>query len=154
MILSTHFVAGAAVASYTDSPILLAVLPLFLHFLLDMFPHWEYLDEFSELKQRITQTKLALDIAAGPLFVLFAVFFSYGTDLKKLFWFFFAGAVGVFPDALSFFHFLFPRNKILKKIFNFHQFIHSRKELDWKVGTFIQLLIDALAIFLIMTRLG
>ena len=149
MILSTHFVTGTAVASLTDSPELLVVSALVLHFLLDMIPHWEYMEELTELKQKKAQLKLALDIIVGPVLILALVLFSYGTDFKKLFWFFLAGTVSVLPDGCSFLYFIFPRNKLLARIYRFHEFVHNKRSVGWKKGIPAQIILNLGAVALL-----
>lgn len=38
---TTHFLAGAAVGKLTKNPILAIVIGFFIHFLMDMIPHWD-----------------------------------------------------------------------------------------------------------------
>jgi len=45
MILSTHFITGAAVAGFTENPVLVIAIPFVLHLLLDLIPHWEYIEK-------------------------------------------------------------------------------------------------------------
>ena len=146
MILSTHFIAGAAAASQTDSIIWLIVSPLILHFILDSIPHWEYVDEVSELKNKIPH--LIIDLAAGPAVILLATIFTYGFSIKLIFWLFAGGVIGNLPDGLSLLHIIFPTNKPLKKFFAFHEAIHHKKLLSWKIGLPVQIAIDLLAICL------
>jgi len=148
MILSTHFTTGAAIANYIDSPLLITILPFLFHFLLDTVPHWEYVDEIGELKQKKLQ--LTIDILAGPIIILMSTLLFYGADLRKIFWLFFGGLFGILPDGLSLLHAIFPKNKLLKKIFAFHLAIHSKKKMNWKIGLVFQAALNILAVVLIV----
>lgn len=147
MVLSTHFVTGAALAGFSDSPILLFFSAIVLHFALDSIPHWEYLDEFGDLKQR--WPLVISDIFLGPSLILLITFSFYGLDLFKLWPFFFSGAVSVLPDGLSFLHFIWPRNKLLRKIFDWHEFIHNKRNLSFKQGFLPQVAINLMAVLVI-----
>jgi len=41
MLGSTHFLAGAAAGKLSKNPILAIVIGFFIHFLMDMIPHWD-----------------------------------------------------------------------------------------------------------------
>jgi len=148
MILSTHFITGTAVASCTDSPLLVVVLPLVLHFILDMIPHWEYVNDTSELKNRIPS--IAIDALAGPIAILAVLLLVFGVNYGMIIWLFVGGTISVIPDGLSLLHVLLPKNKLLKQIFAFHETIHNKKMLVRKIGFPLQIAIDLLAIILII----
>ncbi len=150
MILSTHFITGAALASFSDSVVILFCSALILHFVLDAIPHWEYLDEFDEIKQK--WPLVAIDILLGPSLILFSIVGLYGFDWLKIWPFLFSGAVSVLPDGLSFLHFMLPQNRLLEKVFVFHEFVHNKKNLSFKQGFLFQIVINLvflLAIFLL-----
>jgi len=146
MILSTHFMVGAAVANYTDSLVWLALLPLGLHFLLDSLPHWEYADTMEELKQKIPQ--VVIDVSAGPLIIM-AVSLLHGFDVYKTVWLLVGGTIGMLPDGLSLLHSVFPQKKLLKKFFDFHLSLHTKKKLGRKIGFGLQIVLDFLAVMFI-----
>ena len=148
MILSTHFITGAAVASYTDSPTLLAILTLIIHFLLDLFPHWEYVDDEREIAQKTLH--ILTDALAGPLVILFFAYLAYGLDFEKIGWIFLGGTISVIPDGFSFLYFTYPKNKFLSKLFDFHQLIHSKKKMSFQEGFVMQVALDALAVILMV----
>jgi len=147
MILSTHFIAGAAVASQTNNPAILVILPLTIHFVLDFIPHWEYVEEAAELKHKIPQ--LILDLLSGPLAILLVSYYVYGLDFGTIIWLFIGGFMGVLPDGFSFLYFCYPRNRFLKKLFSFHESIHHKKLLDWKIGFPAQVVLDIIAVIII-----
>ena len=146
MILSTHFVTGAAVASYTDNPILLVILPIILHFVLDLFPHWQYAHTVSELHRKKIQ--LILDIVSGPL-IIFLVLGLFKLNSQNWFLFFIAGSMGILPDGLTMLKILFPQNNILRKIYTFHSLIQPKKHLRFISGFTYQSILLFLALALI-----
>jgi len=148
MILSTHFITGAAVASCTDSLLLIVILPLMLHFILDIIPHWEYMENTSELKNKIPH--IMIDALAGPAIVLPFLIWKFGINYPTIIWLFVGGTISVIPDGLSLLHVLFPKNKPLKQIFSFHGTVHNKKMLSWKIGFPFQIALDLLAIILII----
>jgi len=148
MILSTHFIVGAAVAGTTSNEALLLVLPLVSHFILDSFPHWEYIDEIKELKHK--PWHLFFDIVAGPAITLITLLLLNDFSVAKIAWVIIGGIIGILPDGLVFLGYLFfPKNKIFQKYESFHRFIHSKKKLAWEVGATQQIVIFILAIFLL-----
>ncbi len=148
MILATHFIVGASVASLTASPELLVFTPLVSHFVLDSLPHWEYIDSLADLKKnKITVT---LDLLIGPL-LIFAFTYSNAIPNTKIAWILFGGLMGVLPDGIVFIeYFLFPKSIFLKKFESFHRFFHSEKKLKIGVGLPLQVLIIFLAILIII----
>jgi hypothetical protein len=147
MILSTHFIAGAAVAAQTDNPVAIVTIPIILHFALDALPHWQYAEDVEEMKKKKLQ--IFLDLVLGPIIILLVVFFQ-GLDLQRLAWLFAAGVVCNIPDGLIIVHLLAPKNRILKKIYDFHCWIQPKKHLNFWVGFPIQAAIDIAAIILII----
>jgi hypothetical protein len=148
MILSTHFIAGAAVASQTDNPTALIALPLITHLVLDVIPHWQYLYEIKELKKNIPQ--LILDIVIGPIIVGVLSLWLNGFDWTKLIWLLTGGVIAVFPDGITFLSILFPKNKIAKKITDFHEWIQGERRFEGVLGFIATLLIDLAAILVIV----
>jgi len=148
MILSTHFIAGAAVASQTDNPALLIVFPLIAHLILDVIPHWQYFYEIGELKKNIPQ--LILDIIIGPIIVGILALWLNGFDLAKLIWPMAGGVIAVLPDGITFLFILFPKNKILSKTTDFHEWIQGERHFKGAWGFLVTLLIDLAAIILIV----
>lgn len=151
MILSTHFVTGAAVASYTDSPAVLIAGAIILHFLLDLIPHWEYVNRLSELKKRIPY--LLIDIVSGPMVIFIAILVLFGFNLENLYWFFLGGLASMLPDSLTFLYIIFPKNNLLKNFYRFHNWVHllttGEKQIDWRFGFAFQIMLDVIAVTLI-----
>jgi hypothetical protein len=154
MILTTHFVTGAAVASLTDRPVMMIIASLALHFLLDMLPHWEYIaEEFNsvgELKKYLP--KLTVDILLGPLLVFTLFCYFVGFDSGKIFWLFLGGFFGIMPDGLTFLRAIFSQNKVLGRLYHFHCWIQPRKALNWQSGLLTQVIIIAVALWLVISN--
>lgn len=148
MILSTHFITGAAAASFTNSPLGLLAFPLILHFLLDAIPHWEYVEDSSELKNKIPQ--IIVDALIGPVCIALVSVLLFGLNFNYLIWLLVGGAVSVIPDGFTLLHVLFPKNKLFKKFFEFHSFVHNDKLLSFRIGFPFQSAIDMMAVLLIV----
>lgn len=130
MVLAAHIIAGAAVASQINNPVLLAAAALGTHLILDPIPHWDY--EISALKQAkhnpfkketlLAWGKIIADTAVG---IAIALYF-FGPWSQHLAW-------GIFwanlPDILLFTTWIFPA-AILLRIAHFHHKLHyiGRKE--------------------------
>lgn len=147
MILSTHFLAGAALASYTDSPVVLIVGPIILHLLLDTIPHWEYVEKVSELKNKIPH--LIVDLFAGPLILLIIAYSIYNLDFSSIIWLFIGGVMGDVPDGFTLLYTLFPKNKFFESFYKLHGFIHNDGMLKIGFGLPLQVAIDFVAVALI-----
>lgn len=118
MVLTPHFLAGAAIATRFKNPFLAFALAFLSHYFLDIFPHQEYsiknIEKHNWKKSGLDILKLILDIAFG--LVLIFIF------LKKDLWRGFGGAFwAALPDGFAFLFFLFPKNKIFSKIYIFHK---------------------------------
>ncbi len=123
MILSIHFIAGAAAISTITNPFLGIISAFLSHFLLDILPHQEYSilnirhgqwqDAFTDF------LKISLDLSFGFLIViLFA---------KNLFLGLLGGFVALVPDGITFLSFVYPKNKLFGQIESFQD---SRLHID------------------------
>jgi len=148
MILSTHFLAGAAVAAQTDNPAVLMITVLVVHLLLDILPHWQYFYALEELKKN--KAKLLVDIVAGPAAVLVLALVKYGLDFPIIFWLMLGGLISVLPDGVTFLFYLFPKNKTLRRITDFHEWIQGKRRFAGPLGFAFTLLVDLAAIYLIV----
>jgi len=120
MILSTHIVAGAAIALQIQNPALGLILAFFSNYLLDSLPHSEYsvqnLREHKWKKSFLDFLKVGFDLLFGfSIILLFSK--NYLIALT-------GGFFAILPDGLTFLLFLFPNNKILEKHFKFHEATH------------------------------
>lgn len=122
MILATHALAGAALGKYIQNPLLLIAILIPLHYALDIFRHGEYLNKKSTFKN--TTWKVALDLLIGAAIILFNIYYqntSRAVSLSII-----TGAfISMFPDLLTVLYWKF-NFKFLGKIYQFHQFVHSR----------------------------
>ncbi len=75
MVLTSHILAGAAIATRINNPILGFVLAFLSHYFLDFIPHREYLIKNVKEKQWSKSyfdfLKIALDISLGVLIIIF-----------------------------------------------------------------------------------
>lgn len=152
MILSTHAVFGAAVASLVPNhPVVGFTLGFASHFVLDAIPHRDYdlvsVEINSQQKMELIQsvfknfrlvrdmTVVSLDAFLG-LVLAFLFFFNSANPAI-----FFVGAVGaLLPDFLTFLY-LILKHKPLGIFYNFHaSFIHSKVilGLNQVYGVFLQ----------------
>lgn len=139
MVLSTHAVAGAAVALLARDPWIGFGTAIISHFLLDTVPHWHYplraLNAARNGEGKIDGRN------AGKILLVFAITGSdclmgfgvalgagiaFGADPIVLL----AGAVGgVLPDFLQFIYYLFPAS-LIRHLQSFHKWIHTPTRLD------------------------
>jgi len=149
MLFAPHLLIGAAIATQIHHPLAL-VLVFLSHYLLDLFPHWEYHVENIHGKRWSKSYsdffKVFLDISFGILLILLLS--------KNSFFIFTAALLSILPDAFTFLFFIFPKNKLLEKHFNFHRDINClciNKKVPPFWGIFSELLIFVLAIFFIIS---
>ena len=133
MILSTHAIVGAAIASLMPGqPALAFIAGVASHFAIDAIPHSDY-----RLRSKIGRSRpaisvmvrdlglLAIDAAAGLAVALF-LYASPGATPAIL-----LGAVGgMLPDPLRLAHRLYPREP-LRSLQRFHAWIHTKHRLTW-----------------------
>ena len=151
MILSTHFIAGAAVASRTDDPLSLFLIAVLLHYFLDIFPHWQYFYESSELKIRKNQIKVAIDLSAGPLFVSILFLQLELGGIEKLLWLWLGGVFCMLPDFFALLAVIFPRNWTFEKMRLFHKFVQKYDRAGHPLlGVATQLAVVLIAIWILI----
>lgn len=143
MILATHLVIGAAIGSQINDPIASFGINLALHYLLDMIPHWDYIEKV--LRKDVP--KFIVDFIAGVL-ILIPIYFIFqdNISLQSFIW----GAVaGVLPDLVQgLYHLLGMR--FLGVHQRFHHFFHNKKNQLFVTGFGVQifLALAAIGIFL------
>ena len=132
MILATHALVGAAVGKYVRSPILQILILLPLHYTMDIFRHGEYLGKKSTFKN--TWWKVALDLLGGLSVI--ATVANFRNIPQPVVLSMLTGAfICMLPDLLTVLYWKLDF-KFLGKIYQFHQFVHSRfkdgsKEREW-----------------------
>src|SRR6266702_4276338 len=122
MILTTHALVGAAVGRYVQNPLLQILILIPLHYMLEIFRHGEYLDKKSTFKN--TAWKVALDLFLGGAIILFAIY-SKKTSSAVSISMITGALISMFPDLLTVLYWKL-NFKFLKKIYQLHQFVHSR----------------------------
>jgi Zn-dependent protease with chaperone function len=133
MILCTHAIAGAALASFVPShPVTAFVAGFASHFILDAIPHWDYPIRSRSVNPRIgapmtydgALLRDMLSIGSdGVLGIVLAVFlFASPTN----FWAILLGAIGaMLPDPLQFVYTRLPYEP-LRTLQRFHCWAHSK----------------------------
>jgi len=117
MILSSHILAGAAMAAKVQNPFLGIFLAFISHYLLDTFPHAEYsiknIQEKRWKKSIPDFYKVFLDASSGMLLV----YLIAGSNSLI-----FAGTLAAMaPDGITLLYILFPKIKLLQ----IHQSLHN-----------------------------
>jgi|SRR6185312_11319873 hypothetical protein len=142
MILSTHAVVGAAIASLFPSHPVLAIAAAFAsHFAIDAIPHWDYPLQSIAIGNGADNRRLKIDAALVRDLGLVGFDAFAGLALAMLLfatpataWIIALGAVaGMLPDPLQFAHSIYPREP-LRSLQHFHSWIHSKRKLRWRLG--------------------
>jgi len=121
MILATHALVGAAIGKNIQSPWLIILVSLVVHFILDTFRHGEYLDDRKD-NFRNTWWKIAIDIGVFSLIIGTAIFsnnLNYQQIRNVLLGIFFS----LLPDGINFFYWTL-RWKFLKPLYELHGWVH------------------------------
>jgi hypothetical protein len=143
VILSTHAVVGAALATLLPSePALIALAGIASHFAIDAIPHWDYPLRGISVSKDVGKP-LRLSRALARDCVLIALDACLGLALAAFLfgpsWTVGLGAIAaMLPDPLQFLHRLYPREP-LRTLQRFHGWIHSDWKLRWPVGIASQL---------------
>ena len=146
MILSTHAIVGAAIASVMpEHPALAFACGMASHFAIDAVPHWDYQLRAISIKPNTGAALklnwylfqdlgwIALDAGAGLAIALWL----YATPTAAVS--VLLGALGaMLPDPLQLAHRLYPREP-LRTLQRFHVWIHSKRKLTWPIGVSSQL---------------
>lgn len=152
MILSTHAIVGASIASFMpNQPALAFVAGVASHFLIDAIPHSDYrLNSISIGRSRPAIAAnsflvrdlglLAVDASAG-LVVALVLYAGPGATLAVL-----LGAIGgMLPDPLQLAYRLYPREP-LRSLQRFHAWMHTKHKLTWPWAAISQILFVLLTI--------
>lgn len=146
MILSTHAMVGAAIATLMPGhPALAFISGIASHYVIDAIPHWDYplrsISFGSSSGSAFTLSPwifrdvglIAFDACLGLAVALWLYAEPASTDAVLL------GALGgMLPDPLQLAHKLFPREP-LRTLQRFHVLMHSKHKLDWPIGVASQL---------------
>jgi hypothetical protein len=137
MILTTHAVVGAAIASFVPShPVTAFALGFASHFILDAIPHVDYPIRSRSVNPKIG-APMAFDrsllqdvvtIGSDGLFGMLVSLLLFSSPAN--FWAVLMGAVGaMFPDPLQFAYTRFPYEP-LRTLQRFHLWAHSTRKMD------------------------
>ena len=145
MILATHAVVGAAVASLIPNhPFGAFVAGIASHFAIDAFPHWDY-----RLRSmfRGADERAPLSIDTGLVIDVGLIGLDACVGLALAIWLFSSPATigtillgalgGMLPDPLQLAHRLYPHEP-LQSLQRFHSWIHSKTKLAWPLGVTTQ----------------
>jgi len=145
MILTTHAVVGAALASFLPShPVAAFAVGFASHFVLDAIPHVDYPIKSRSVNPRIGAPMVldrallqdAVTIGSDGLFGIIAALFLFSSSAN--FWAILMGAIGaILPDPLQFVYTRFPHEP-LRSLQRFHLWAHSKKQIDYIVGVSTQ----------------
>jgi hypothetical protein len=143
MFYLIHAVIGCLIGNYINSVLLVVILAVISHFVLDIIPHWDgFYDKIlfeTTGHVNITKKMLYVEIFDCLIALAFIVYFMILTPSRDLI--IFIGAIAsLSPDIIKLGFFTPLKN--YKFYMNYLQF-HSKiqKEIGWKLGVFIQLII-------------
>ena len=159
MILATHAIVGAALASFLPSrPAAAALVGFASHFIVDAIPHWDYPvwsaamvpNSRAHLKyDRALLRDLVVLASDSLLGILLALWLFASADSR---WAIFLGACGaMLPDALQFLHNRFPREP-LRSLQRFHVWMHTNQRMEGRaiLGVASQLVFVVAVVLLAM----
>jgi hypothetical protein len=137
MILTTHAIVGAALASFLPShPVAAFVVGFASHFALDAIPHVDYPIKSCSVNPNIGAPLVfdrallrdAVTIGFDGLFGITAGLFLFGSLAG--FWAILMGAVGaMLPDPLQFLHARWPHEP-LRTLQRFHLWAHTKRQIE------------------------
>ena len=140
MILSTHAVVGAAIASFVPAhPAAAFALAFASHYALDAIPHWDYPIASASVDPKIcgpmrfdrALLRDVITIGADGLLGALAALLLFASPQTQ--WVVLLGAFGaMLPDALQFLHGRFPHEP-LKTFQRLHRWAHSQREIKGRV---------------------
>lgn len=120
MVLTTHALTGAALGKYVRDPLILIPLAIITHFTLDTFRHGEYLNRNSTVVN--TWWKVAIDLAIGNGIIL-AYTLTQHPPAEIITPMLIGTFFSMFPDLLTVLYWKLGF-RFLKKLFNFHAWVH------------------------------
>ena len=146
MILCTHAVVGAALASFLPShPAAAFAVGFASHFALDAIPHWDYPIKSRSVNPRIGAPMVfdgallhdVVAIGCDGLFGILAALLLFASPASL--WAILLGAIGaMLPDPLQFVHARFPHEP-LRTLQRFHRWAHTEKRIkDVRLGVSTQ----------------
>ncbi len=155
MILFPHMLVGATIGYRVKNFWAIFAIAIFLHFLFDRIPHWEYTGKIKiktvstrELYSLLFKALFDLAIGASIIWVILrdSAYWSY---------ILFGAFISIVPDGIVFLHFLMRavlnrEFSILKRFYDFHENNHIPDDNNCSTwGLTTQSLIIILSIYLI-----
>jgi len=140
MLLTPHVFVGMVIAKAVPSPIMAPILSVVLHFLGDLFPHWDFYS-FTTGEERIkgwrpiaVMADFGLGIAVGCAFTLYALWVKQDQLLAVRT--FLCGIASVLPDALEAPHiFTNKKYKYIEGLTNIQRRLQTQAPLPWGLIT-------------------
>jgi hypothetical protein len=136
MILSTHAVVGAALASFVPShPLAALVIGFASHFALDAIPHWDYPIKSRSVNPKIAAPMVfdrallqdAVTIGFDGVVGIISALLLFGSPIN--YWAFLLGAIGaMLPDPLQFIHARLPHEP-LRTLQRLHRWAHTNERI-------------------------
>ena len=155
MILSTHAVVGAAIATLLPrDPVLVFAAGVASHFVIDAIPHWDYpLRGISVGRSQVGAIRVnsallrdaclvALDACAGLAMAIWLFAHSAPIWIIAI-----AAFAAMLPDPLQVVHRLYPHEP-LRTLQRFHEWIHTDRRLGWRIGVGSQIAFSAMIVVL------
>lgn len=155
MILFPHMLVGATIGYRVKNFGAIFAIAIFLHFLFDRIPHWEYTGKLKIKTVSIRELSFLLFKALFDLGIGMLIIWVFLRDSAYLSYILFGAFISILPDGIVFLHFLmrgvfnweFP---ILKKFYDVHENIHIPDDKNCSIwGLATQSLIIILSIYLI-----
>jgi len=142
MFLTVHSATGLLIGQYVKNPLLAFLAGFISHYVFDIIPHGD--TQIPKQYHNLIYLALAgiFDLAVMISYLLiFMLFSNHLLSLSQIF-----AILGcLLPDCLQFIYYLYPRQKILKKIQSFHNFYHelisNKFEFSLLEGIIFQLLL-------------
>ena len=155
MILSTHAVVGAAIATLLPrNPALVFAAGVASHFVIYAIPHWDYpLRGISVGRSQTGAIRLngalfrdvcliGLDALAG--LALAILLFAQSAPIWIII---IAALAAMLPDPLQVVHRLYPHEP-LRTLQRFHEWMHTDRRLGWRIGVGSQIAFSCMIVLL------
>lgn len=163
MILTTHGLVGAAVASFFPEQPVLAVTAAFAsHFMLDALPHWDYSiqclrkDVCRSIDNETAMTpfslidllKISIDFTSGIVLIL--MLFPLMSSARTMPILLVGALVGMLPDFFQFINFKF-KPQWIKPLQRLHDWAHTKTKIEYRpaIGITLQVLLVLAAMIVV-----
>jgi hypothetical protein len=124
MILATHALAGAVIGKNIQSPWIIIILSIVVHFIMDSFRHGEYVEVFSKNTSiKNSGWKVLLDATSGLIIISLIVFLK-NLEMFEIRNIFIGALASTLPDFVTFLYWKL-RWPSLEKYYSFHSWVHK-----------------------------